>query len=179
MEKKLSVKKKLSPEELVQAIVEIVNDKEEVLPEQVVDLLKKNKAGRIIDIARKVIIPMSQAMFSMKEMMDEDVAVSFSSGMYLQDEPVILEYLGFEQYVVEQEEFMMRLYKKDNFVLMRNYFENIEKGTDKWIITKELENVEPQVSLHKLDNMLEAVLVLKTLGMNISVMDVVTSKFVS
>lgn len=89
------------------------------------------------------------------------------SGINLTLEPFIPEYLGFANKTVDMEDgSVLRLYERDNFLLLRD--------GDKWIINV----LESFKTVHTIDNMLEGTVVLRSLGLDVSILDVVCGKFV-
>ena len=179
----LKKKEKVEPTstEVISGMVEMVSGDEKVSGEELLKYLRKNKSGKLKDIPEKIILPMIDQLQEMKHTMEENIAVSYALGMFLQDEPFIPEYLGFKESVMDVDGFKIRSYRKDNMVVMRNYFEKIETGTDKWVITKNVgdESLEESISVHLFESMLEAVITLKSLGSGVSIMDAVASKYVS
>jgi len=179
MKDELMKKEQLSPEQLIDGMYGMLVENQDVTGEEILGFLRKNKSGKLKDIPTRVILPMIDKMKEMKTLMDENIAASFALGMFLNDEPFIPEYIGFEEQVIEVEGFKLRTYRKDNMVVMRNYFEKMEEGKDKWVVTKNVGSDKESVSVHTFDNMLDAVTTLKTLGSGVSILDAVTSKHIS
>lgn len=167
--------------DLADKISKVVNGDKSFYVQDIVDILKANKAGTVKAISEKLLIPLFTFINNLTDMMQDDISTSFSSGMFLQDEAFIPEYVGFEERVIEQDGFKIRTYRRDDFMVMRNYFENIESGKDKWVVTKNVgsETEGQSTSVHTFDNMLEAVITLKSLGLKVTILDIVTNKYVS
>lgn len=175
MEKKNKPKEKfLYPIEIVNNIYNFANENTDSSAPELVKCIKENAGKSIKDISINLILPLVYEFKKVKREQEEDVAMTVASGVFLQDEPFIPEYLGFEESIIENEQGMVRMYQKDDFVLMRNYFETIEKGRDKWVVTKNVGNndVENASYVFSFKNMLHAVVCLESIGMNVSLVDV-------
>jgi hypothetical protein len=105
----------------------------------------------------------------------DNIGVMFSSGMMLQEEPFIPEYLGFTETIIESDVADMRVYRKGDFILSKNMFELTEKGTHKWIVKKTTNNT---ASVHTFNNMLQAVITLESMGCDVAIEDVIGNKYV-
>jgi len=154
--------------------------KEEVLVDMITpakpktgSILKSNNYDTIPKITRNVINPLLLLLKGAKAETEDIIATSFLNGMYLTDEPFIPEYMGFTETIIESDTADARIYSKDNYLVCKNRAESTEQGKDKWII----KNTETGThSIHTIDNMLEATIILKSLGLNTSIMDVVGCK---
>ena len=172
-------KVEITPEQIIQGISDLISENNETTGGDVLKFIRKHKKMKLNELSQEVVIPMINLLNVMKQDNDENIAASFALGMYLNDEPFIPEYLGFEATVMTVDEFDIRTYRKDDMVVVRNHFQKTEAGKDKWIVTKNVGKENEISSVHTFDNMLEAVTTLKTLGSGVSVMDVVACKYVS
>lgn len=177
MEKKIK-KKVLAPVEIVNNIYDFMQDNKDCQLPDVVKSVKINAGGSIKSITKNLIAPLLLEFKNLQKEREEEIAASVVSGMYLQEEPFIPEYIGFEEIVIDNEDGLIRMYKSNGFVLMRNNFENIEPGKDKWVVTKNTdnENVENLTSVYTFKNMLHAVVVLESLGFDTSIIDAALAK---
>ena len=80
---------------------------------------------------------------------------------------------GGEETVIESEGANIRVYTKEDLIVCRNRGEATKEEKDKWIVKNSKTGIH---SIHKIDNMLEAAIILKSLGLNTSIMDVVGCK---
>ena len=172
MEKTIE-KKVLSPFEIVTGIHNFMTENPTCELDDIVGSVKEFAGEEINGITKNLIAPLILEFKKLKQEQEEDVAVSVASGMFLQDEPFIPEYLGFKENVIDNENGTARMYQKGDFVLMRNYFENLEKGKDKWVVTKNVgKDAENRTNVFKFDNMLHAVLCLQSMGLGISIAEI-------
>jgi len=140
-------------------------------------VLKSNGYDSVPKLIRNVINPLIKLLKDSNAEHDKTAGASYAKGMYLADEPFIPEYAGFTETVIESEidSSITRVYSRGPFLLCRNTAEATEKGKDKWII----KNTETQsVGAYKLENMLDATIVLVSKGVDITVLDIVGCKFV-
>ena len=177
MEKTFKMKV-LPPIEIVNNVHGFMKEHDDCKLQDVVNSVKMNAGGSIKSITKNLIGPLILEFKKLQKEREEEIAVSVVSGMYLQDEPFIPEYIGFEEVVIDNENGLIRMYKSNGFVLMRNNFENIEAGKDKWVVTKNTdnENLENLTSVYTFKNMLHAVVVLESLGFDTSIIDAALAK---
>ena len=115
---------------------------------------------------RKLITDQHSKILALENKMQEKEELYILTGVNLIHEPFIPEYLGFSTELVEIENVSIRIYKRDEFRMVFSH--------DKWVITG-----NQFKATHTIENMLEGVIVLKSLGVDISVLDVVCCKYVS
>ena len=115
---------------------------------------------------RKLITDQHSKILALENKMQEKEELYILTGVNLIHEPFIPEYLGFSTELVEIENVSIRIYKRDEFRMVFSH--------DKWVITG-----NQFKTTHTIENMLEGVIVLKSLGVDVSVLDVVMCKYVS
>ena len=158
----------------------VKKNKEEVLIDMITpakpktgSILKENEYDTVPKLVRNVINPLLLLLKGAKAETEDIIATSFLNGMSLTEEPFIPEYMGFQETIIESDIADTRIYSKDNYLLVKNREEATELGKDKWIIKN---TKTDKFSIHAIDNMLEATIILKSLGLDTTILDVVGCK---
>lgn len=117
---------------------------------------------------RKLITDQHSKILALESKMQEKEELYILTGVNLINEPFIPEYLGFSTNLVDfPDGTSIRTFSRDNYVLFRD--------GEYWCIS----SPNAQKSIHSIENMLEGTIVLKSLGVEVSVLDVVCCKYVS
>jgi len=100
-----------------------------------------------------------------EEIQELYLMIRLSAAIHVTD-PFIPEYLGFSNGKIEVDGYDYDVYQKDGFTIMRNLFGETEQDKDKWII--KINSTNHQYP-YLIGNMLEAIILFRTLGMNVEV----------
>jgi hypothetical protein len=157
--------------------------KEEVLIDMITpkkpktgSILKENGYDTVPKIIRNVVNPLLLLLKGAKAETEDIIATSFLNGMSLTEEPFIPEYLGFKETIIESETADFTIYSKDNYIVCKNRAGETKESRGSWIIKNSITGTH---SIHKIDNMLEGTLILKSLMFETSIIDVVGCKNVT
>ena len=117
---------------------------------------------------KKIITDQHSNIVALENKLIETDELYVLTGVNLINEPFIPEYLGFSTNLVDlPDDTYIRTYNRDGYILIRD--------GDYWCISTPSDSK----SIHAIDNMLEGTVVLKSLGVEVSILDVVMCKYVS